>query len=185
MVPQLEENKMQEFEDRLKKSLDSMKTKFSSVRTGRATPELLSPVNVDYYGAMVPLQQLASISVSDGNVLLLNVFDAGAISSIEKAIQQSDLGLNPQVDGALIRLKLPDLTQERREELVKYVKKLSEEGKVSLRNIRRDELDKIKKDDLSDDDKKRLTDSVQKSLDLYVNQIDDLVKEKEEEIRKI
>jgi ribosome recycling factor len=141
---------------------------------------------VQYYGATVPLQQLGSVSVSDGNTLVVNVFDAGAISSVEKAIMSSDLGLNPQTDGAIIRLRLPDLTEDRRNELVKYVKKLSEEAKVSLRNIRRDELDAIKKqDDLSDDDKKRASESIQKLLDQYIAKVDDLVTQKEDEIRTI
>ncbi len=177
---------MSVFEERLSKSLDNLKSKFSSVRTGRANPDLLSSIVVEYYGANMPIQQLASISVSDGNTLVLNVFDAGAIIAVEKAIQSSDLGLNPNTDGTIIRLRLPDLTEERRNELVKYVKKLAEEAKVSLRNIRRDELDMIKKDDdLSDDDKKRSSDNVQKVLDQFILKIDDLVKDKETEITTI
>lgn len=177
---------MQSFEERLNKTLDNVKSKFVSIRTGRANPDLLSSVVVQYYGATVPLQQLGSISVSDGNTLVINIFDSGAISSVEKAIMSSDLGLNPQTDGSIIRLRLPDLTEDRRNELVKYVKKLSEEGKVSLRNIRRDELDAIKKkDDLSDDDKKRASESIQKLLDQYIIKVDDLVKQKEDEIRTI
>jgi ribosome recycling factor len=177
---------MQSFEERLIKTLDNVKSKFVSIRTGRANPDLLSSVVVQYYGATVPLQQLGSVSVSDGNTLVVNVFDAGAISSVEKAIMSSDLGLNPQTDGAIIRLRLPDLTEDRRNELVKYVKKLSEEAKVSLRNIRRDELDAIKKqDDLSDDDKKRASESIQKLLDQYIAKVDDLVTQKEDEIRTI
>ena len=177
---------MQSFEERLNKTLDNVKSKFVSIRTGRANPDLLSSVVVQYYGATVPLQQLGSISVSDGNTLVINIFDSGAISSVEKAIMSSDLGLNPQTDGSIIRLRLPDLTEDRRNELVKYVKKLSEEGKVSLRNIRRDELDAIKKkDDLSDDDKKRAFESIQKLLDQYIIKVDDLVKQKEDEIRTI
>ena len=177
---------MQSFEERLNKTLDNVKSKFVSIRTGRANPDLLSSVVVQYYGATVPLQQLGSISVSDGNTLVVNIFDSGAISSVEKAIMSSDLGLNPQTDGSIIRLRLPDLTEDRRNELVKYVKKLSEEGKVSLRNIRRDELDAIKKqDDLSDDDKKRASESIQKLLDQYIARVDDLVKQKEDDIRTI
>tara|TARA_Y100001935_G_C17291900_1_gene503858 strand:- start:1511 stop:2044 length:534 start_codon:yes stop_codon:yes gene_type:complete len=177
---------MQSFEERLNKTLDNVKSKFVSIRTGRANPDLLSSVVVQYYGATVPLQQLGSVSVSDGNTLVVNIFDAGAISSVEKAIMSSDLGLNPQTDGSIIRLRLPDLTEDRRNELVKYVKKLSEEGKVSLRNIRRDELDAIKKqDDLSDDEKKRASESIQKLLDQYIVKVDDLVKQKEDEIRTI
>ena len=177
---------MQSFEERLNKTLDNVKSKFVSIRTGRANPDLLSSVVVQYYGANVPLQQLGSVSVSDGNTLVINIFDSGAISSVEKAIMSSDLGLNPQTDGSIIRLRLPDLTEDRRNELVKYVKKLSEEGKVSLRNIRRDELDAIKKqDDLSDDDKKRASESIQKLLDQYIVKVDDLVKQEEDEIRTI
>ena len=176
---------MDAYEQRLVKSIDSLKSKFSSVRTGRANPELLNSVKVDYYGAQMPLQQMASISVSEGNTLVVNVFDSGAVSSVDKALQMSDLGLNPQIDGSVIRLRLPDLTEERREELVRYVKKLSEESKVSLRNIRRDELDVIKQSDLSDDDKKRASDDVQKLLDNYSSNIDDLLKEKEVDIRNV
>jgi len=177
---------MSELNDRLNKTLDNLKTKFMSIRTGRANPDLLSSIKVDYYGATLPIQQLASVSVSDGNTLVVNVFDAGAVSAVEKAIMSSDLGLNPQTDGTIVRLRLPDLTEERRNELVKYVKKLSEEGKVALRNIRRDEMDAIKKqDDLSDDDKKRESDSIQKILDQFIVKVDDLVKDKETEIRTI
>jgi len=176
---------MNEFEQRLNKSLENLQVKFSSVRTGRANPDLLNSVKVDYYGASMPLQQMASISVSEGNTLVVNVFDSGAISAIDKALQMSDLGLNPQVDGSVIRLRLPDLTEQRREELVKYVKKLSEEAKVSLRNIRRDELDAIKQSDSSEDEKKRSSDDVQKLLDSYITNIDNLLKEKEVDIRNV
>ena len=177
---------MSALNDRLTKTLDNLKTKFMSIRTGRANSDLLSSIKVDYYGASLPIQQMASVSVSDGNTLVVNVFDAGAVSAVEKAIMSSDLGLNPQTDASIIRLRLPDLTEERRNELVKYVKKLSEEGKVALRNIRRDEMDAIKKkDDLSDDDKKRESDSIQKILDRFIVKVDDLVKEKETEIRTI
>ena len=177
---------MQSFEERLSKTLDNVKSKFVSIRTGRANPDLLSSIVVEYYGAMVPVQQVGSVSVSDGNTLMVNIFDAGAISAVEKAIMSSDLGLNPQTDGSIIRLRLPDLTEDRRNELVKYVKKLSEEGKVALRSIRRDELDVVKKqDDLSEDDKKRVSESIQKTLDQFIVKVDDLVKQKEEEIRTI
>ena len=177
---------MQSLNDRLSKTLDNLKSKFDSVRTGRANPNLLSSVVVEYYGSTVPIMQMASVSASDGHTLLVNVYDSGAVSSVEKAIMASNLGLNPQTDGSLIRLRLPDLTQERRDELVKYIKKLAEEGKVALRNIRRDGIDAIKKDEAaSDDDKKRDTEAVQKLLDSYVGKIDHLVESKETEIRTI
>ncbi len=177
---------MQQLDDRLAKTVENLKSKFLTIRTGRANPDLLSSIKVEYYGSMVPLQQLGNVSSSEGNTLIVNVFDGGAISSVEKSILQSDLGLNPQTDGSTIRLRLPDLTQERREELVRYVKKLAEEAKVSLRNIRRDELDLIKKDEAySDDEKKRESDIIQKRLDSFVDQVDQLVKQKEDEIRTI
>ena len=177
---------MSAFNQRLQKSLDNLKDKFLTVRTGRANPNLLSSVVVDYYGATVPISQMASISASEGNMLVLNIFDRAAVSAVEKSIMASDLGLNPQTDGTIIRLRLPDLTEARREELVKYIRKLSEEAKVSLRNIRRDEIDAIKKDDdFSEDDKKRESEGVQKTLDQFIKRIDDLVKDKEAEIRTI
>ena len=177
---------MQQLDERLSKTIENLKQKFQTVRTGRANPDLLASVKVEYYGSLVPLQQVGNVSSSEGNTLIVNVFDGSAISSVEKAILQSDLGLNPQTDGSTIRLRLPDLTQDRREELVRYVKKIAEEAKVALRNIRRDELDSIKKDDsFSDDEKKRESETVQKRLDTFINQIDDLIKQKEEEIRTI
>ncbi|MGA0242136.1 MAG: ribosome recycling factor [Candidatus Marinamargulisbacteria bacterium] len=177
---------MSSFSDRLNKTVDNLTSKFASVRTGRANPSLLSSIVVDYYGASIPIQQLASVNASDGTTLVVNVFDRAAVSAVEKAIMVSDLGLNPQTDGTIIRLRLPDLTEERRNDLVKYIKKLSEEGKVALRNIRRDELDAIKKDGvLSDDEKKRQSEAIQKQLDGYILKIDGLVKEKEADIRTI
>jgi ribosome recycling factor len=177
---------MSSFSDRLNKTVDNLTSKFASVRTGRANPSLLSSIVVDYYGASMPIQQLASVNASDGTTLVVNVFDRAAVSAVEKAIMVSDLGLNPQTDGTIIRLRLPDLTEARRNDLVKYIKKLSEEGKVALRNIRRDELDAIKKDGgLSDDEKKRQSEAIQKQLDGYILKIDGLVKEKEADIRTI
>lgn len=176
---------MRDITDRFKKTLENLENKLGSVRTGRANPDLLSSVNVAYYGASIPIKQLAAISVADGNVLQLSVFDGGAVSAIERAIQTSDLGLNPQTDGTVIRLRLPDLTAERREELIKYVKKLVEDAKVSMRNIRRDEMDTIKKKDVSDDEKKLLQDDVQQLLDTYIKKVDDRQKEKEADIRTV
>lgn len=176
---------MNNSKERFEKTLENMDKKLASVRTGRANPDLLSSVTVDYYGTTMPLKQLATVSVADGNVLQLSVFDGGAVSAIERAIQTSDLGLNPQTDGTIIRLRLPDLTADRREELVKYVKKLVEEAKVAMRNIRRDEMDAIKKREISDDEKKSLQDSIQKELDHYIKIVDDRLKEKESDIRTV
>ena len=177
---------MSDYHQRLEKTVDNLKQKLGSVRTGRANPELLSFVSVDYYGSKVPINQLSSISASEGNTLILNIFDNNAVGPVEKAIMTSDLGLTPRTEGSIIRLKLPDLTEERRLELIKYVKKLGEEAKVSLRNIRRDEIDRIKKSsDHSDDDKKRLTGSIQKKLDDFTATIDALLTDKEAEIKQI
>jgi ribosome recycling factor len=177
---------MSDTNKRMQKSLDNLVAKFMTIRTGRANPELLDSIKVDYYGSALPIKQLGSVSVSDGNTLVINVFDGGAVQAVEKAVLTSDLGLNPQTEGSTIRLRLPDLTQDRRDELVKYTKKLAEEGKVSLRNIRRDAMDQLKKqDDLSDDQKKRETDQVQQVLDQYSIKVDTLVKQKEDEILSI
>ena len=164
---------MSDTNKRMQKSLDNLVSKFMTIRTGRANPELLDSIKVDYYGSALPIKQLGSVSVSDGNTLVINVFDGGAVQAVEKAVLTSDLGLNPQTEGSTIRLRLPDLTQDRRDELFKYTKKLAEEGKVSLRNIRRDAMDQLKKqDDLSDDQKKRETDQVQQVLDQYSIKVD-------------
>ena len=177
---------MSDTNKRMQKSLDNLVSKFMTIRTGRANPELLDSIKVDYYGSALPIKQLGSVSVSDGNTLVINVFDGGAVQAVEKAVLTSDLGLNPQTEGSTIRLRLPDLTQDRRDELVKYTKKLAEEGKVSLRNIRREVMDQLKKqDDLSDDQKKRETDQVQQVLDQYSIKVDTLVKQKEDEILSI
>ena len=162
---------MQEFETRLKKTVDVIKEKFGSVRTGRADPNLLNTVVVDYYGSQVPIQQLGAISVVEGNTFVVNVYDHSSVSAIEKAIQISNLGLTPNIDGGVIRMKLPDLTEERREELVKVARKMAEEGKVSLRNIRRDSLDQIKNDGHSEDEEKQANDEIQKLTDLRSYQI--------------
>jgi ribosome recycling factor len=177
---------MSDTNKRMQKSLDNLVSKFMTIRTGRANPELLDSIKVDYYGSALPIKQLGSVSVSDGNTLVINVFDGGAVQAVEKAVLTSDLGLNPQTEGSTIRLRLPDLTQDRRDELVKYTKKLAEEGKVSLRNIRREVMDQLKKqDDLSDDQKKRETDQVQQVLDTFISKVDTLVKQKEDEILSI
>lgn len=177
---------MSELTARLTKTVDDLTTKLKSVRTGRARPDLLTSVFVDYYGTNVPIKQLASITVADGSVLMLNVFDRGAVSAIEKAIMMSSLGLNPQTDGSIIRLQIPPLTEDRRMELVKYTKKLSEDAKVALRNIRRQEMDLIKKDDtVSDDDKKRESDRIDGHVNRYMQTIDDLIKDKQADILTI
>jgi len=177
---------MEDLENKFQKTIESTKSKFSSIRTGRANPSLLSSIHVDYYGSMVPLQQVASISIAEGNTFLINVFDPQAIQNVEKSIQKSDLNLNPHIEGNIIRLKLPDLTEDRRKELVKVVKGISEESKVSLRNLRRDFLDQIKKDDQSTEDSvKGQQNKVQDLIEDYNKKIDELVSEKEAEIMQV
>ena len=174
---------MSDLDNKMKKTIESLNTKLAGIRTGRANPDLLSSIKVDYYGSLTPLTQLANVSVSDNSTLLVNVYDNNAVQSVEKAILTSDLNLNPQTDGAIIRLRLPDLTEERRKELIKIVKKEAEDSKISLRNIRRDHLDTIKKDDNStDDDLKYEQEQVQKIIDSFTRDIDAMVAKKESEI---
>jgi ribosome recycling factor len=180
---------MKDLEERMDKTIVALKHQFATVRTGRANPEILARVHVEYYGAMTPLQQVAHVSVPEPMVLMLNVFDRNAIKDVEKAILKSDLNLNPQVDGNIIRLRLPELTEDRRNEFVKNIKKYAEEAKVALRNIRRDFLEKVKHQekqrDISEDEAKRKHELVQKETDKYIEKIDVLTREKEHEIIKI
>ncbi len=180
---------MESLKDRMKKSYESTVKQLSSFRTGRANPDLLSRVQVNYYGSPTPLLQLANITVPENTLLQINVFDKGAVQDVEKAIQKSDLGLNPQVEGSVIRLRLPELTEDRRRELVKQIKKQVEDGKVSIRNIRRDEVEQVKlmekEKEISEDESKRQQDDVQKITDDYISKMDILSKEKESDIMKV
>ncbi|MBT5855721.1 ribosome recycling factor [bacterium] len=182
----MEANAMQNLEERMKKTIESTRRTLSTIRTGRATPDLLSRITVDYYGSMVPISQVANISVVEGNILLINVFDANAIENVERAIMKSDLGVTPQRDGIVIRLILPDLTAERRQELAKIVKKQGEESKISLRNIRQDFLNEKKKDDsVTDDDVKHFTGKAQEIIDKYNREVEEVIKDKEKEILSV
>ena len=180
---------MSEIEDRMTKSLDNFKKKAQGIRTGRANPELLAGIPVNYYGSMTPLSQLCSISTPESNLFVLNVFDASAVQGIEKAIQTSDLNLNPQAESTVIRIQLPDLTEERRKEFVKLIKSYAEEAKVTIRNIRRDEIDALKKqeknNDITEDDLKNEQTTIQKTTDSFIASIDDVTEQKEKEIMKI
>jgi ribosome recycling factor len=168
------------------KSIDSTKNELATVRTGRASPHLLDRVNVDYYGAQTPLKQIASVNASEARLLTITPYDKSSIKSIEKAILESDLGLTPSNDGNLIRLTIPELTEERRKELVKVVHQLAEDGKVAVRNIRRDCMhhlrDLRKSGDAGEDEERRAETELQKLTDARVKDIDDLLKGKEEEI---
>ncbi len=170
----------------MQKSLDFTKTQLDKVRTGRATPSLVDSVKADYYGAPTPLSQMATVSVPDARSIVIQPFDRNTLTEIEKAIQQADLGFNPQNDGSIIRIPVPPLTEERRKEYVKLCKKYAEEGKIAVRSARRDSLDVArkseKKKEFSEDDLKRAEDEVQKLTDEFVKDIDKALEVKEKEL---
>jgi ribosome recycling factor len=161
--------------DHMAKSVEATRGKFGSVRTGRASPALLDRIVVDYYGAMTPLKQLATVSAPEARLLTVQPYDKNSVKAIERAILESDIGLTPNNDGSIIRLQVPELTEERRKQLVKVVRGLCEEGKVAIRNIRRDTLH----------DLHRAEDALQKLTDEKVKELDALLKSKEEEILEV
>src|SRR6516162_8935269 len=171
--------------DKMVKSVEHARSEFSTVRTGRASASLLDRIEVDYYGTATPLRQLSTINVPEPRMLTVQPFDPSSIKSIEKAIQESDLGLTPSNDGKLIRLPIPQLTEERRKELVKVVRNMAEEGRVAVRNVRRDAIrhleELVKNGDTGDDDERAAEQRVQKLTDEHVAKIDDLLKRKEAE----
>jgi len=173
-------------EEKIKKALESVNREFSAIRTGRASPSLVEGLYINYYGTPTLLKQLASISVPDAHLIVIQPWDITAISEIEKAIMKSNLGITPSNDGKLIRLSIPSLSKERRLELAKVVNKMAEEGRVSLRTIRREAkeaLEKLEKDKaISEDDKFRGIDDLQKLIDKYIAKIDEIFKSKEKEI---
>jgi ribosome recycling factor len=176
-------------ESTMAKALEATRSDFASIRTGRASPALLDRLHVEAYGSSVPLKQVASVNSPDGRSLLVTAFDKSVVGAIRKSIETSDLGLNPAVDGTTIRLSIPPLTEERRKDLVKVVRKKAEEHKVAVRNLRHKAIDEVKalaKDGtITDDQIKRGQDQVQKITDKYVKQIDDLVAGKEKEIMEV
>lgn len=174
-----------EIKEKLEKSLENLEKKFTTVRTGRANPSSLDGVKADYYGSMTPLKQLGTISVPEGNQLLIKPFDKGSLASIEKAIVTANLGYNPTNDGETIRIIIPPLTEERRKELTKQVKALSEEAKVSVRNIRREAMEKIEKSEQSEDISKGMEKDVQDLVNIYNKKIDEILKEKEQELMTV
>jgi ribosome recycling factor len=173
-------------EEKMKKTCESVAREFSEIRTGRASPALVEGLHIDYYGTQTLLKQLASISVPDAHLIVIQPWDITAIAEIEKAIMKSNLGITPSSDGKLIRLSIPPLSKERRQELAKVVHKMTEDGRVSLRTIRRDAkeaLEKLEKDKvITEDDKFRCIDELQKLVDKYIVKIDELLKNKEKEI---
>jgi ribosome recycling factor len=175
--------------ERMDRSVEATRHEFGSVRTGRASPALLDRVVVDYYGALTPLNQLSTISAPEARLLTVQPYDKSSIKLIEKAINESDVGLNPSNDGNLVRLVVPELTEERRRELVKVVRHLAEEGRVAIRNIRRDvmhDLRELKSEgEASSDDEHRAEVELQKLTDAKVSELDSLLKGKEEEILEV
>ncbi len=176
-------------EDRMKKSVEAIRHELATIRTGRASSTLLDKIMVEAYGSEMPLKQLAGISVPEARLIVIQPFDKSVVQSIEKAILKSDLGLTPNVDGTTIRLPIPALTEERRKELVKVVKKKVEDSKVSIRNIRRDANEELKetekKGQASEDEVRRAQEHVQKTTDRYIKELDDAFSVKEKEIMEV
>lgn len=176
-------------EQKMQKAIASVQYEMGSIRTGRANPLILDRVSVDYYGTPTPVRQMANVSVQEGQTLVIQPYDKSSLGDIEKAISKSDINLPVNNDGAVLRLNVPPLTEERRKEMVKMVKKIGEEGKVAIRNIRRDatsDLEKLKKaENLSEDDVKTRQDKIQKLTDKYTGQLDQLVSEKEKEVMEV
>jgi len=178
-----------DFEERISKSIEFLHHEFSQIRAGRANPAVLEKIKVDYYGTPTPINQMAAVSVSEARILVISPWDQSTMSLIEKAIQASDLGINPTNDGKVIRIAFPVLTEERRKDIVKQIHKLKEETKVAVRNIRRDCNEKLKaakkKSDITEDDLKEGEDKIQKLTDKHIKEIDKISATKEKEIMEI
>lgn len=182
------DERIQKYEDKMKKTLGGFEAELATIRAGRANPHILDKLTVDYYGAPTPLQQVANITVPEARMIQIQPWESSLIKKIEKAILASDLGLNPNNDGKVIRLVFPELTEERRKDLVKDVKKKGEAAKVAVRNIRRDANDafkKLKKEDVSEDEVKELEEKVQKLTDKYIKNVDAAVDVKAKEIMTV
>ena len=168
--------------EKMDKTIENLEKRFATVRAGRANPSSLDGINVDYYGAMTPLKQLATISVPEARQLLIKPFDKGALNNIEKAILASNLGYTPGNDGETIRIVIPELTEERRKELAKQVKAIAEDAKVSVRNNRREALEELKKAELPEDEEKGMEKDIQDLVNEYNKKIENILKEKEQEL---
>ena len=179
------EERVKKYEGKMQKAYDFLLSDFATIRAGRANPHVLDKIRVDYYGTPTPIQQVGNVSVPEPRMIQIAPWEKNLLKVIEKAIQTSDLGINPSNDGSVIRLVFPELTEERRKELVKDVKKKGEEGKVAVRNIRRDGNDsfkKLAKTEVSEDEIKQLEDELQKITDKFIKEIDKAVEEKSKEI---
>ena len=179
------DERVQKYETKMEKTLKGFENELTTIRAGRANPHILDKITVDYYGTPTPLQQVANVTVPEARMIQIQPWESSLIKGIEKAILTSDLGLNPNNDGKIIRLVLPELTEERRKELVKDVKKKGEGAKVAVRNIRRDANDafkKLAKQDVSEDEIKELEDQIQKLTDKYIKEVDKAIENKSKEI---
>ena len=180
---------IKDIEGRMQKSVDNLKEEYVTIRAGRANPHILDKIKIDYYGTPTPLQQVGNVSVPEARMICIQPWDASILKDIEHAINMSDVGINPTNDGKVIRLVFPELTEDRRKELVKDVKKKGENAKVAIRNIRRDAIDAIKKkgkeDGISEDEVKGYQDDVQKKTDEYIKKIDVAIEEKSNEIMTV
>ena len=178
-----------DLDSRMSKCVDATRAEFASIRTGRASPALLDRLHVEAYGQPVPLKQVAGVSVPDSRTLVITAWDKGVVGDIRKAIEKSDLGITPNIDGTSIRLTVPPLNEERRKDLAKVVKKKAEDGKIAVRNVRHKAHDDIKTQqkasEITEDDSKRMQDQLQKMTDKYVKEIDALVVAKEKEIMEV
>lgn len=181
--------KLADTESHMQKAVEATQRSLNTIRTGRANASLLDRITVDYYGAETPLRSLANISTPDASTITIQPFDRSSLGAVEKAISMSDLGLTPNNDGSLIRLNIPPLTSDRRKELVKMAAKLAEEGRVAIRNIRRDAIDAIRKQgkssEISEDEVRNLQDQIQKLTDKYIAKVDEVLAEKEKDITTV
>ena len=180
---------LENLSDRMNKVIDNLETNYSEVRAGRANPAILNKVSVEYYGVPTPINQVASISVPEARLIVIQPWDRSILSQVEKAIEKADIGIHPMNDGQVIRLSFPELTEERRKDLVKDIKKMAEEAKVAARNVRRDEMDEakalLKNKEISEDEEKALEEKIQKETDKYVAKIDEISEKKEKEIMSV
>ena len=180
--------RLQQFDDKMRKTVDFLESDYAAIRAGRANPHVLDKLRVDYYGTPTPIQQVGNVTVPEARIIQIAPWEKSLIKEIEKAIMTSDIGINPSNDGSVIRLVFPELTEERRKDLVKDVKKKAEDGKVAVRNIRRDGNDsfkKLAKTEISEDEIKQLEDQLQKLTDKYIKEIDALMETKSKEIMTV
>lgn len=180
--------RLQQYEDRMKKSIEFLEGDYNTIRAGRANPHVLDKIRVDYYGTPTPIQQVGNVTVPEPRIIQIAPWEKSMLKAVEKAIQASDLGINPSNDGSVIRLVFPELTEERRKDLAKEVRKKAEEGKVAIRNIRRDGNDYLKKlgkTEVSEDEIKQMEEQLQKTTDKYIKEVDGLMEKKTKELMTV